>query len=827
MKIKGTRQDKNILEGSNDAEVQLSKLSFNVYNEDPNVQDLVLSIKERNLKEFKKILDTNNYLLSLGLVCSNFINKSDNKLVCNLLHLLLVEGFEAGINYTLDEYEDQLDIEALIVEDDNLVKKTEESINNIKNSNIIQPAQNVINVESGHVGWELSLYNIINKPKSDYLGASPLILAAENGYTEVVKVLLAKGAKLERATINGYTSITLASQNGHTDVVILLLEHGADVNETMNNGNTPLIMAAQEGHIDVVKLLLDKGAEVDLCMNNKAPQTTIYTDNALNALSRLLNGIDTNKTTSNGDTSLILAASKGHIDVVKLLLNYGAGINIARNDGATPLILAAQEGHIDVVKLLLDKGAEVDKAMNDGTTPLIVAAENGCLELVKLLIDKGAEVNKKALISEMTPLMMAVQTVHIETVNYLIKRGADVSATTYAGFSSLTMATSHGHKDIIKVLLKTHDIDLSDKQESNNYLLQLAIEKGFDEIYNVFELYKCFRSIVDGLIDKSSIMIYLLNMGENNMGENIGYLGELAHSYFYYKAIKLIPESINHFIAQLELNVSMFKGNQEISYAKSFNLMLHDVKTKFLEKEEEIRQDLELIERFLVETYDPAFKSVIQYNSLAQPGNHSGMWVGEKFNTEYIGKKSFLGLIGRRDCDTGCNGYIGEVYGQGKIFEKFISKLNIVQKQELFEPILLNETAFNDFCELFSRVKYNLPKITIDKVSHFIKEVKEQLETPTFKLLIKVIDKYDELIEKVDGLEKEHEKKLCTLEKQNNEILCLLKTLVKGIETKPLDIDNLKVRLSDLSIDTLPESINTEKALCNIVGTIDEQVNYI
>ena len=60
-----------------------------------------------------------------------------------------------------------------------------------------------------------------------------------------------------------------------------------------------------------------------------------------------------------------------------------------------PLYLAAMKGHIEVVKLLLDKGADISVAHADGWTPLNAAATRGHLEVVKLLLDKGADYNAK------------------------------------------------------------------------------------------------------------------------------------------------------------------------------------------------------------------------------------------------------------------------------------------------------------------------------------------------------------------------------------------------------------------------------------------------
>ena len=168
-------------------------------------------------------------------------------------------------------------------------------------------------------------------------------------------------------------AIHIAAYNGNSGVVRLLCqEYGVDVNcstsetieETPKKGITPLEWAARKGHAEVVKLLLDNKADVNVSR---------HTD---------------------GATPLYVAAWNGHTEVVKVLLYNKADANISKHtDGATPLHVAAQNGHTEVVKLLLDNTAEVNASRNTGATPLYVAAQNGSAKVVQLLLDKKADVN--------------------------------------------------------------------------------------------------------------------------------------------------------------------------------------------------------------------------------------------------------------------------------------------------------------------------------------------------------------------------------------------------------------------------------------------------
>ena len=78
-----------------------------------------------------------------------------------------------------------------------------------------------------------------------------------------------------------------------------------------------------------------------------------------------------------GFTSLMVASSFGHDQVVQHLLASGADIHAVNNDGCTSLVAASQAGHDQVVQCLLSDGAKVDAATHDGATALLMASQEG------------------------------------------------------------------------------------------------------------------------------------------------------------------------------------------------------------------------------------------------------------------------------------------------------------------------------------------------------------------------------------------------------------------------------------------------------------------
>ncbi|KKA22960.1 hypothetical protein T310_3011 [Rasamsonia emersonii CBS 393.64] len=96
-------------------------------------------------------------------------------------------------------------------------------------------------------------------------------------------------------------------------------------------------------------------------------------------------------------TALHLGASKGHVDAVQALIDYGADIDAVDGFGRTALHHAALNGHLPVVALLLQNGADTEVVDFDGYTPLHMVADTGHGEVIKLLLEGGADFNARTL----------------------------------------------------------------------------------------------------------------------------------------------------------------------------------------------------------------------------------------------------------------------------------------------------------------------------------------------------------------------------------------------------------------------------------------------
>ena len=95
-----------------------------------------------------------------------------------------------------------------------------------------------------------------------------------------------------------------------------------------------------------------------------------------------------------GQTPLACAARQGHADVCRALLEAGANVNIKNeNSRQTALLVAVEAKQKDVIDVLLEWAADVQLTDNVGITPLYAAIEGGCGEIVRQLIDAGCDVD--------------------------------------------------------------------------------------------------------------------------------------------------------------------------------------------------------------------------------------------------------------------------------------------------------------------------------------------------------------------------------------------------------------------------------------------------
>jgi len=286
---------------------------------------------------------------------------------------------------------------------------------------------------------------------------SVLGLACASGYIELVTVLLAINANVEdKGHKNESTPLMEACANGHKQIVQLLLKHGANVNAQSACGNTPLHCAVQHNHPEIVELLLKSAGTENIRMEEP---------------------------NENGHTPLMEAASAGYLECARLLVEVGGvGVNTHSNEfKETALTLAAYKGHVLMVKFLLENGADQEHKTDEMHTALMEACMDGHLEVARILIENGAQVNMPPDSFE-SPLTLAACGGHVELANLLIDQRADLEERNDEGYTPLMEAAREGHEEMVALLL-FHDADINAiTEETQETALTLACCGGCYEV---------------------------------------------------------------------------------------------------------------------------------------------------------------------------------------------------------------------------------------------------------------------------------------------------------------------------------------------------------
>jgi ankyrin repeat protein len=249
-------------------------------------------------------------------------------------------------------------------------------------------------------------------------GMTPLLYAARDGHVAEARLLLENGADIELREANEISPLLMAMLNNELAVAEVLLEFGAEVNVDDFYGRSPLFAAVDYRNLDMnsdveddpqdnqvdrdpilpmIKRLLDAGADVNARTKEWPPEKKwLYTLN------------DVSWVDMTGQTPFIRAAQAGDVEVMQMLLEYGADPHITTYEGTTALMAAAganwtvaqtytvsDEAILEAVKMNVALGADVNATNSMGLTPLLGAANRGADEVIRYLASQGAKLDVK------------------------------------------------------------------------------------------------------------------------------------------------------------------------------------------------------------------------------------------------------------------------------------------------------------------------------------------------------------------------------------------------------------------------------------------------
>uniref|UniRef100_A0A673URH8 Protein phosphatase 1 regulatory subunit 12C n=1 Tax=Suricata suricatta TaxID=37032 RepID=A0A673URH8_SURSU len=205
---------------------------------------------------------------------------------------------------------------------------------------------------------------------------------------EVVHFLVEQGATVNQADNEGWTPLHVAASCGYLDIARYLLSHGADIAAVNSDGDLPLDLAESDAMEGLLKAeIAYRGVDVEAA--KRAEEELLLHDTRC-----WLSGgaMPEARHPRTGASALHVAAAKGYIEVMRLLLQAGYDPELRDGDGWTPLHAAAHWGVEDACRLLAEHGGGMDSLTHAGQRPCDLADEE-VLSLLEELARKQEDVS--------------------------------------------------------------------------------------------------------------------------------------------------------------------------------------------------------------------------------------------------------------------------------------------------------------------------------------------------------------------------------------------------------------------------------------------------
>ncbi|KAK6503792.1 hypothetical protein TWF481_008798 [Arthrobotrys musiformis] len=264
-------------------------------------------------------------------------------------------------------------------------------------------------------------------------------------------------------------------------VVGVLAIHGVYLIATDYNRieATALGWAVESGNEAILKKILDVGT-ADTLPNIPTAVTLLISaiGNGYGGIVEvLLNGVGLETKNILGRTLLSEAATRTHLEVLRVLLESGADIETRDIKGRTPLFLAIKSGRFSNIRFLLDKGADIEAKDNKGRTPLSVTMKY--IPNADPFSVRDARVETKRDKSVVVSQSISTHLKRLESMSFMLSRGAGVGVRDKRGRTPLFLATEYGRSEDIKFLLeKGADIEAKDCRSRTPLLIAIQHDWG-------------------------------------------------------------------------------------------------------------------------------------------------------------------------------------------------------------------------------------------------------------------------------------------------------------------------------------------------------------
>ncbi|OEK09566.1 hypothetical protein A8C32_12750 [Flavivirga aquatica] len=318
--------------------------------------------------------------------------------------------------------------------------------------------------------------------------------AAYKNNLDLMKHLIAKGAKMDLKDSHQFSVLTFAAAAGVTNTAVydLCIQNGIDVktDKDEHGANALLLIAPYLEDETLIDYFTSKGLSIH---DKDADGNSIFNYAARKGNTNLLNlliekGVAYKSLNKQGGNAFIFATkgTRNHsnsLETYKYLEKMGLQPNIITDNGFTPLhALAYKNTDIDIFNYFIEKGGDVNQPDINGNTPFINAAYRNDLKSVEYLAlhTKNFNIQNKKGIS---PLMRALQSNNSKVVAFLLEKGANPQTLDASGNSLVYyLLKSYTPKNLKEFeekfkLLQNHELDFKGLQSKGNTIWHLAVKQ--------------------------------------------------------------------------------------------------------------------------------------------------------------------------------------------------------------------------------------------------------------------------------------------------------------------------------------------------------------
>ncbi|GGR73218.1 ankyrin repeat protein [Nocardioides luteus] len=329
---------------------------------------------------------------------------------------------------------------------------------------------------------------------ADETQQSAYLIAASEGYVELLDLTLRHGARIDAKDSYDGTALIRAAERGHADIVGRLVQAGIALDHVNNLGWTALheaIVLGDDGPdaADTVRVLVAAGVDLSIEAGRDGRTALQHAEErGFEAIVSTLRAAEAE--VGDADRRLLRAASAGETDAAAAALRAGADLEARDGNRRTPLLLAVTDDRLETARLLVHLGADPDALDGRHDTPWLVTGVTGSVPMAELLLTVDPDLTVRNRYGGLS-IIPASERGHAEYVERVARTQIDVNHVNDLGWTALLEAVILGEgserwQRVVRALL-AHGADADIADRDGVTPLQHARNRSFTEVARIIE----------------------------------------------------------------------------------------------------------------------------------------------------------------------------------------------------------------------------------------------------------------------------------------------------------------------------------------------------